>query len=127
MKHLCVRSHEGWPTGTASCFAPLVTIHPLHAPRSFAAGVKHLVFPRGLPPCTATLPVALLSVSSHTLLPLPTSHPTPFLTGVKHLVFPEGNRRDWDELTDVSSFCLLLSSCVVGSRRTPRTGMSRPM
>lgn len=24
--------------------------------------------------------------------------------GVKHLVFPEGNRRDWEELTEVGGF-----------------------
>lgn len=30
--------------------------------------------------------------------------------GVKHLVFPEGNRRDWDELTDVSFFPFLFLS-----------------
>ena len=51
------------------------------------------------PPCRLpTLPPAPSVPPSH---PFPSPFSPPTHAGVRHLVFPEGNRRDWEELTEV--------------------------
>ena len=83
---------SGWVGGRALGLAAAVALRRAPHTQGRAAQwcLGHVEFCSLIAPLPAPLPA-----------PRPPTAPT---AGVRHLVFPEGNRRDWDELTDVSLF-----------------------